>query len=149
MGRANSVEKTLILGKTEGKRLRWLDSIMDSRNVSLSKLWKIVEDRGAWRAAVLGVTKSWTQLSDWTTTASTKTGGWMQNIQTVGIAMLLHVGEGKWSGFSQSCPTLCDPMDCSLPGFSVHWIFQARVLEWVAIKRDKAQEIWRWLYFLV
>ena len=39
----------------------------------------------------------------------------------------------KWSEFAQSCPTLCDPMDCSLPGFSVHGIFQARVLEWVAI----------------
>ena len=40
---------------------------------------------------------------------------------------------GKWSEVNQSCPTLCDPMDCSLPGSSVHWIFQARVLEWVVI----------------
>ena len=64
MGRANSVEKTLTLGKTEGKRLRWLDGITDSKNMSLSTLWKMVEDRGARHAAVLGVTKSWTQLSD-------------------------------------------------------------------------------------
>ena len=47
----------------------------------------------------------------------------------------LKLGKGyvKWSEVAQSCPTLCDPMDCSLPGFSVHGIFQARVLEWVAI----------------
>ena len=44
------------------------------------------------------------------------------------------VGEVKWNEVTQSCPTtLCDPIDCSLPGFSIHWIFQARVLEWVAI----------------
>ena len=70
MQRANSLEKTLILGKTEGKRrrgqqgMKWLDSIMDSMDMNLSKLWEIVEDREAWRAAVHGVTKNWAQLSD-------------------------------------------------------------------------------------
>ena len=64
MQRADSFEKTLMLGKIEGKRkreqqkIRWLDSITESMNMSLNKLQEIVEDRGAWRAAVLGVTKS-------------------------------------------------------------------------------------------
>ena len=68
--RADSLEKTLILGKIEGKRrrgrqtMRWLDSITDSVDVSLSKLQRIVKGREAWRAAVHGVTKSWTQLSN-------------------------------------------------------------------------------------
>ena len=62
MQRANTLEKTLILGKTEGKRsgwqrMRWLESITDSIDVNLSKLWEIVKDRGAWHAAVHGVTK--------------------------------------------------------------------------------------------
>ena len=66
MRRADSFEKTLMLGKLEGKRrrgrqrMRWLDGITDSMNVNLSELQEIVEDRGAWVAAVHGVTKSWT-----------------------------------------------------------------------------------------
>ena len=77
MWRDDSLENTLMLGMIEGKRsewqrMRWLDTIINSMNINLIKLWEIVKDRGAWHAAVHGISKSLIQISDWKTTKSLK-----------------------------------------------------------------------------
>ena len=115
MWRVDLFEKTLMLGKIEVRRrrgrqrMRWLDGITDSIDMSLSKLQELVIDREAWHAEVHGVAKCRTELTNWT------------ELTEIHYSYILSDSPSfQLSSVAQSCPTLWDPMNCSMPGLPVH-----------------------------
>ena len=141
MQRADSFEKTLMLGKIEGRRrrgwqrMRWLDGITDSVDMSLGKLWELLMDSEAWCPAVHGITKSQTRLSDWTEYINYTLVKRLKKKEREKAPKAFSMHECSVN--SVVFNSLATPWTVAHSGFSVHVILQARILEWVAMSPSR------------